>query len=345
MRENNTMSKWGYIFEHAWWCYIAMIWYKMLFMCVPNLSYITSKIILYILLFFGCIYGVTSNIKIRRNNFSMAVNIIIPFGIYTLVVYFHYFKAATILVIAVAILLIALYGTLIFERNIKNIPKKNIILKRRFKTFAYGSRSLFAMCMAVMIVFMGVKTTLSGSLLKSDVQATNFQTSEEWTIANNIDTVCKLEESVWRDLSLDERMDVLQVIANIEANYLGTRYELNVSASPLDEYVLGQFNENSHSITLDMEHVKFDSSEDVLTSLLHECRHGYQHSCVALLDDFKEENKNLYIYREIAEYKYGFDNYNKIPYYTNPVEVDARQYSRESVEDYRNRIKEHLEKD
>ena len=345
MREKNTMSKWGYVFENAWWCYIAMMWYKMLFMCVPNLSYSTSKTILYALLVIGCVFGITKNIKTKRNNFSMAVNIIIPFGIYTIIVYLHYFKVATILVISIALLLIVLYGMLIFGRKINNISKKNIVLKRRFKTFAYGSRSLLAMCMAVMMVFMGVKTTLSGSLLKSNVQATNSQTGEEWTIANNIETVCKLQDSVWRGLSLDERMDVLQVIANIEANYLGTRYELNVSASPLDEYVLGQFNENSHSITLDMEHVKFDSSEDVLTSLLHECRHGYQHSCVALLDDFKEEDKNLYIYREIAEYKYGFDNYNKIPYYTNPVEMDSRKYAREAVEDYNNRIKEHLKKD
>ena len=128
MRENNTMSKWGYIFEHAWWCYIAVMWYKMLFMCVPNLSYSTSKIILYTLLVLGCIYGVTSNMKIRRKNYSMAVNIIIPFGIYTLVVYFHYFKAATILVIAVAILLIALYGTLIFGRKI-NIISCSLIMQ------------------------------------------------------------------------------------------------------------------------------------------------------------------------------------------------------------------------
>ncbi|MBQ3125035.1 MAG: hypothetical protein IJC09_06435 [Clostridia bacterium] len=275
----------------------------------------------------------------------MAVNIIIPFGIYTLVVYFHYFKAATILVISIALLLIALYGMLIFGRKIKNIPRKNIILKRRFKTFAYGSRSLLAMCMAVMIVFMGVKTTLSGSLLKSDVQATNVQTNEEWTIANNIDTVCKLQDSVWQGLSLDERMDVLQVICNIEANYLGTDFELNLSVSPLDEYVRGQFNENTHNITIDMELVKFGSSEETLSTLLHECRHGYQYSCISLLDDFKEEDKNLYICREITEYKYGFDNYNKIPYYTNPVEMDARQYSRESVLDYKNRIKEHLGND
>lgn len=339
------MSKWGYILEHVWWCYIALIWFRIIFECIPHLDYSTSKNILYVLLLSGCIFGIACNIKTRRNNFSMAVNIIIPLGIYALIVYFHYFRTVTILVIVSAILLITIYGFLIFGRKIKNIPKEHIIKKRRIRIFAYGSRSLLAMCMAVMMVFMGVKTTLSGSLLKSGVESTNTQTDEEWTIANNIETVCKLQDSVWSGLSLDERMDVLQVIANIEANYLGTDFELNVSSSPLEEYVLGQFSESSHSITLDMEHVKFDSSEDILTSLLHECRHGYQHSCVSLLDDFDEEDKNLYIYREIAEYKYGFANYNKIPYYSNPVEVDARQYARESVEDYRNRIKEHMERD
>lgn len=346
MRNANELSKTTYILKHIWWCYIALIWFRIIFECIPHLDYSTSKNILYVLLLSGCIFGIASNIKTRRNNFSMAVNIIIPFGIYTFIVYIHYFKVATILVILVALLPITFYGILIFGMRIKNIHKKNIILKRRFKTFAYGSRSLLAMCMAVMIVFMGVKTTLSGSLLKSDVQATNVQSNdEEWTIANNIETLCKLQYSVWCDLSLAERMDVLQIICNIEANYLGTDFELNLSASPLEECVLGQFNENSHSITIDMELVKFGSSEEVLSTLLHECRHGYQYSCVSLLDDFKEEDKDLYIYREIAEYKYGFDNYDKIPYYTNPVEMDARQYSRESVEDYFNRIKEHLEKD
>lgn len=345
MREKNTMSKWGFVFEHIWWCYIAMIWYRALFMCVPNLSYGISKTILYALLVIGCVFGITKNIKTKRNNFSMAVNTIIPFGIYTIIVYLHYFKVATILVISIALLLIALYGMLIFGRKINNISRKNIILKRRFRTFAYGSRSLLAMCMAVVIVFVGVKTTLSGSLLKSDVQAANVQTNEEWTIANNIDTVCKLQDSVWQGLSLDERVDVLQVICNIEANYLGTDFEFNLSVSPLDEYVQGQFNENTHNITIDMELVKFGSSEEVLSTLLHECYHGYEYSCISLLDDFAEEEKNLYIYKKIVEYKKGFDNYNKIPYYTNPVEIDARKYSRETVLDYQNRIKEHLEND
>ena len=63
-----------------------------------------------------------------------------------------------------------------------------------------------------------------------------------------MDTILLLQEDEWEKLSAQERLDVLQAVANIEQRYLGLPNELNVGVANLDADILGYYTDKTHEI-------------------------------------------------------------------------------------------------
>ena len=134
------------------------------------------------------------------------------------------------------------------------------------------------------------------SILKSSVSATVNEQGVSQTISNNIDTVLLLREEEWSQLTTQEKLDTLQTVANIEAHYLGLPNELNVGIANLGEYTLACYNDNTHTISIDLNHLENDSVYDVLDSCCHEAYHSYQHRLVEAYNAADENSKGLRIY-------------------------------------------------
>ena len=60
-----------------------------------------------------------------------------------------------------------------------------------------------------------------------------------------MDTILLLQEDEWEKLSAQERLDVLQTVANIEQRYLGLPNELNVGVANLDADILGYYTDQT----------------------------------------------------------------------------------------------------
>lgn len=141
----------------------------------------------------------------------------------------------------------------------------------------------------------------------------------------------KLEK--WKDLSLEERREVLQKIENMAAE-IGGRPALEVVVTQLPAGTRGAMDWGSKQINMNEALVSSDTPEDLrqaVKTLVHEGRHAYQFSNV--FESRREPNSekfeawcvNLETMGYLSASEYGFQLY-----YTQPVEVDARVYS-ESV--------------
>ena len=198
--------------------------------------------------------------------------------------------------------------------------------------------------LSLLVFLVGVTFGVSGFKPNAKVTEPTRQTE---TIANNIDTVCQLQEEEWETMSVQERLDVLQVIANIEASYLGLPHELNVFSAVMDETTGGYYTDATHSICINLEALSYGTAHEVLDTLAHEAYHAYEHRLVDLYEDVSPQQQKLLLFSTIAEYRFEFENYidgdeDLYGYATQEIEMDCRRYAMFAVEDYYTKIEEHI---
>lgn len=166
-------------------------------------------------------------------------------------------------------------------------------------------------------------------------------------ISNNIDTILLLREEEWEKLSVQERLNVLQTVANIEATYLGLPHELNVTVKALDENTQGHYDDSTYTIAINVDHISEDSAEALVETVAHEAYHAYERRLVDLYYSADSQERNLLLFGRIEEYRDNFDNYidgneDLLGYATQAVELDSIKYAIAAVVDYYDAIEEYL---
>ena len=156
-----------------------------------------------------------------------------------------------------------------------------------------------------------------------------------------------LQNEKWIELDVEEKLDVMQTIANIEASYLGLPNELNVSVANLQENRLGSYSDGIRTIYIDLSHLESASAREVLNTCAHEAYHSYQHRLIDAYNSTDENVKNLMLYKKAVTYQAEFENYvdgtqDFDLYYGQSCEADARKYAKSAVEDYYNKIYDYL---
>lgn len=351
MTNNNTLSKGEYIFEHIFWGIISIIWFNnILFRCIEGMTFDQSRLFLWFVLILSATTGIAFTWKKRRNNLSLFVNIIMPYELYSLISYRHTAPVLSWSLVALSLLLSITYVVLIFKPKIRSKAKReNVIWTRLIRSFL-GTRTVAACCLSIMILVLGVSSFFSTLYFSPSINPAKRSTNEEVTIAKNIEVVSQLEEEKWNTLSTLEKLNTLQIVANIEAYYLGLPHELNVIAEPLSENTLACYDDRTYVITINIDHLEVDSAHDILDSLCHEARHAYQHRLCDVYDSVSDEQKELLIFYNVQMYKQEFSSYvdgkeDALGYYFQWCESDARSYARESVIDYYSKIETYLEKE
>lgn len=348
MKNRNKLGKTEYLVKTLFWSLLSMFWFrKLLFRCLPHNSLSSSKTILWAIFIVSIIVGVSITYRRRRNNVSLCINVLTPYEIYFIATYKGDMPIYTMVVLGVALFLSAAYFFLIISPQIKDKSRKGTILKRRTKIGLLGARTIIVSCLALLIVPVGINAIFGNSMFMKRVSAVGPERAEEYTISNNIENVVKFEESKWNDLSSKEKIDALQVIANIEMRYLGLPHELNVIARKLEESTIASYNDDEHIIMVNIDYLDGSSAEEMLDSLCHEAYHAYQHRLVDVYDDIDYEYKNLLTFSNVSIYKQEFSDYidgddNVLGYYFQSCESTARAYAREAVIEYYDRIYEYL---
>ena len=328
---------------------IIMVWYKsLLFRCLEGMTYSASKLFLWELVIGAVLLGGLVTFRYYKSKWASTASLLLAYGVYTILTYMGTIgiriKATLICSISIGMI----YGFLIFFRKIRNQRKKKKIIVGRVHRFLFVFQSSLAVGMAVIMASICLPGIFGTGILQSSVEATGSDQGQAETLSKNIDTVLLLQENRWKNLDTKEKLNVLQTVANIEAHYLGLPNELNVGASNFKDTNLGKYDDEIHTIYINLSHLENDSVYEVLNSCCHEAYHSYQHRLVDAYEDADASVKNLQIYRKAAVYKTEFEDYADGDedfelYYQQKCEADAREYAESAVEDYYSRIQEYLE--
>lgn len=348
MKDRSTMEPIEYVVESIFWCLISMIWYKnILFRCFPNMSYTISKTILWIMLIVSIAVCYGGIFRKKRTGWSVLVSLVFPYGIYTIVSYWKSFQSRIVIVLLFATMLSLGIGVIVMTCKIKRTKSVKRVIAKRFCRCIAATGNIFSIAMVVIMVSLLIQEALGVPLFKSGIGAETGNTAESQTISSNINTVLKLQEEEWIALNTNDKLGVLQCIANIEAHYLGLSNELNVGVANLPEYELACYSDASHTININFEHLENDSAAEVLNSCCHEAYHSYQHRLVDAYNEAPKEMRQLRIYENAVNYIEEFGNYadgyeDFCTYYAQQCEKDARSYAEDAVVNYYSKIDEYL---
>ncbi len=342
MENKNTMDEGSFILEHIYWIALSMILYKsILLRCLEGRTFLESKIFLWMLIIAFSVIGIVSSINKRRNMKSIVQYIVIPFGIYTALAYFPFNRDFIVTVLTITAAISFMYIALVFLVKIKNKKKAGRVLKKRFVRAYRGSVTVFALGFAAILGGVGGKLLLGSTIMQA--VAPSESKEAEYTLANNREELSKLKEEAWNTLSLQEKLDVLQMVAGVERNYLGISHELNVGAANLQEDILGYYKKGTHEIVLNLDHVMHSSSWEVVRTVCHESYHAYQYCLVEVYQNVDEEIRELRLFDSAETYEQEFANYidgaeDLFGYASQECESDASAYAEEAVWEYYSRI-------
>lgn len=165
-----------------------------------------------------------------------------------------------------------------------------------------------------------------------------IETSNANQMLLNMDTIRLFQDELWNGLSEQERIDALQVVADIETNHLGIA-PVVVSNKSLEAHITGGYQHSQRAVYIDMSKHSDDESIEAIITILHECRHAFQHDCVDSLDWEDQATQTGIYYAQARQWRYEQAHYISISesmdgYYDQEVEKDAKQYADEGIGTY-----------
>lgn len=192
--------------------------------------------------------------------------------------------------IIVAGILSVLYLILLFSQKIRRKTEIKRVLLRRLKRGVFGVVKITLFCMVC-----GVVLPLEYEIITNKVGTQNGVQKEQshveqYTMANNMDMILKLQEKEWEVLNLKERLEVCQMISNIESNYLGLPAELEVVSKELTGTEQAHYWDLDRKIVMNEEELLTLSVYETVNAVCHETRHLFQHR---LVDAYNEEEESL----------------------------------------------------
>ena len=339
---------WRCLYYAAWF---SFIYYVFLFINIPDMTMVVSKVI-----YFGVnqvIWFVLFLLTPEkgRSESSALFNVVLGYVPYFLITYFEGYRTLVSFFVITAIVVSVIFCLMIFCRKIENKKKIEKVRKNRLNFAIHGVRNIAGAVMLTLISLLVVCSAFEINLKKSDVptlQSSTAPDAEQWTVANNIETVALLQDEEWERLSEKERLNVLATIANIECRYLGFPGEIVVTSEVMSDETLGRYNHKEKTIEMNSVYLMEYSASGTLRTFLHEVWHASEHYQVEALESVDDKYKNLHIFKAAREYQSQIENYivpedDAWGYMTQSMELDADKYAELAVKDYYDRIAEYLQ--
>lgn len=346
MTRSNKLSKIELIVATIQWSIWIMIFYRnIIFRTIHGLSLAWSRGILWAMILVFIPLGTLVSWNRCRNRISVATTVSFPFILYTLISYWKSIHVLFYVFISIGSILSIAYLVLLWSRNGNNRSKARI--KRRLWKSFISVRNINVTCLVLIPIILGVGLLFRGGYVSANTRPA--YSGDENKLANNIEIVSKLDKDIWPTLSTKEKLEVLQTVANIEARYLGLPHELNVQLGALPEDNLASYDDASHIVTVNVDHIEFSPPDEILDSVCHECYHAHQRRACDAYDTMDDEYKALLEFYNLQVYEREFSDYvdgeeNEEEYYNQLVERHARSYAAMSVEDYYEHINKYLGK-
>ena len=322
MKQHNTLTLKQFIIRSVGVYFITLVIFCLfIFKVIPGCSLLQSKLVLFLLtiLSFGLIYFEKDD---RRNYLSIALNVLMPFGIYTTIAYMPLLTLPLGLVWGILITLNAIYIGLYLSK----------VKRRNYNSLLEKSQLVIGLASLLSLVIVLSFTLFGSSIIQSSTKITN--NTDVYMRKYDKKSLKNLHH--WSKLIRKEKLNTLQTICNNERDYLGIPFRIKVGASSGLSHSYAQYNNKSKEITFEISQLNHASSTTLLEALLHSTYHAYEYALVDSYDTMSGDYNKLLDYRTIATYKKEFSTKvtNKAKYYNQINESNAKAYGEEALQDY-----------
>lgn len=180
-------------------------------------------------------------------------------------------------------------------------------------------------------------------IITSSIEATNnADVKDNSLIKAHLKDVMPIIDGTYNELSLAERLDIFQIIVNIECTYFGSSIAVPVKIKPIpvtDGVTYACYNNGEETIYLNELVFNDLDVEDALYIVLHETYHVYQHEQKKLYESVPDELKSLSTLSGAKECKEGLDKYIQSEedyegYKNQSIEQDADAYAYVTTAEY-----------
>ncbi len=344
MRNHNTLS-------HSWYICVTVFWTAVLYILYTNLLFLplagmnreSSLKILNAMAVLCTLAGYLLTFRRRRNLVSLAANLPSGCALYFLLSYAPYFPTTVALVVGAAVLACVAYGILVLAVYFRS-RRRPVSLGKCLWSLLLGSRTLGLLVLAVFLLGVSIRPLFGMPMLEASASAPDR--AQVQTIDANLDTLYQLDENYWKTLELPQRLELLQLVADIEADALGIP-RVKVGTAVLEEYELGCYYLNGNRVSINLLYLSEYSGYGMAEVICHEVYHSYQHCQVDLYRKATDQEKQLAIFRDAAVYDREFSNY--VDYGTDPegyagqlCEINCDLYAFAAATDYRHHIDQYL---
>lgn len=345
--DNKIFEKVKFIIYELLWAILYIFGYNIIFRPIDGCSYTESKAILVIIVVgLLCIRLSVFN---KETNIQKAVFWILSFGIYTVISYCILLRKSIMYVGFVTMLLCIVYIIYLTFNILRNNILKKYSVKRIFKKAFLSICIILSLGCLIIMVPITAKTLLGIPLSQASTKAITGTTNDDYVLDNHLKSVSKIYDGSWKELSTKEKLEILQIVANIECNYMGLPHELNVCAEVLGENLVSRYDEKRHRIDVNISYLEQEVPEELLGTVCHEAYHAYEYQMVYLYDSVDEKQRQLMTFRNVPEYKEefssytdGYDDFEK--YESQVVESNARTYAKIAMQEYKTRTTDYIEK-
>lgn len=340
------MGKLEYISEWLIYGFVTLIWYKnCIFRCLWNYTYAQSRWIL-----FGMMLAsfLLAGYLWRRNRtlWTVFASLLLPYGAYTMMSYRTILGRQIFWIFVITVLCGTVYIAALLLRPVRDEQKRDQIMCIRRNRCLTSAFSFMAAGMLVFLAPLIIQSFTDVTIFRSSLKA--YEDGEEkYTLENQVETLLVFQEEKWKLLTVQERLDMLQIVANVEANNLGIPNDVNVAASAMDEHTVAAYNDSAHTINFNLDYLEQMPPRDILNACCHEVYHCYQHRLVDAYRGVDEQMRGLKIFSKAVEYEKEFARYVEgeedfYTYYGQLCESDARSYAANAVEAYMMALDEEL---
>ena len=357
VKDESTIVPFESFFYHVLFGANAYVFYR-IFMFAPleNHTMLYSKIIL--ILCIGVASTVGTLIRWRKHMTFMAVlaEVVAGDGLYTMIAYGEFYQKRFRLIISLFLAWSVLYAFAALTRKVggksvwrmKRPEVRSLILRTRISRILHVSGLFFGVLMLLTIIPVGCRRSANKGIAQArEVTASDagqgFSWNAEFDLEHNIDTIEKIRDNErWKPLSLQEKLNVLQTIANCEENYFGMDYQIRVIVDDFEDGCVGTYSEEEKIVRIDRSYLQNGSAEEALNVILHEMYHAYEHRLIDLYLDASEEQRKLRVFWHCAEYLEELKDYKSdwedsesfLAYYNQYMEQDSRAYAEDAVIQY-----------
>ena len=273
----------------------------------------------------------------RDDHYTLTAAATAPFGLYLILAHVPTVAQNCLIIVAIVLVAVSAVG-------------KRYCMCKKFSDVIGVSSAIVGGCLAVAVLAKIVFAFFPADFFrlpaenhhKGEIEAVSAQVRDDLLDRHKAE-LARLSE--WDTLSEGDKLELMQLLCNIECIYYGIPHRVSVRFSLLPLDTGGTYDPESDEITLNCYYVNHLPFSVSLNSLLHECTHAYQHAMVDAYQETPEEYRNLICLRDARVFQYEFAHYvggdeddEFDEYYSQKVERDARDIAEAVAHFYCDRL-------